>query len=244
MNNNQALVISNALYFIQKARVSAQVRKSHLEKNEKKCELTEQILFKSKEFEEWLNAELREFVKKHPAHYWFSKVKGIGNLNIGKVISLVDIEKASMISKLWRFAGFGCNEDGTAERVRKGEKLHFNKTLKSMCWRLGKGLIRAKGAYYDYYIEQKNRTTKKLRDKGIKIVPSNKLPKEKGKHVEKDGYFGLGHVDTMATRKMIKLFLSHLWLVWRKAEGLEVTKPYVHAIKGHSDFRSPDEFIG
>lgn len=244
MNNNKALILANALYFIQKARVSAQVRKSHLSKSQKKCELTEQILLRTNELEDWLNAELRDQVKNHPAYFWFSKIKGIGNVNIGKVISLIDIEKASMISKLWRFAGFGCNGDGSAEKAKKGEKLHYNKILKSMCWRLAKGLIRARGAYYDFYIEQKNRITERLISEGHKIIPSNNLPKEKGKHVEKDAYFGLGHVDMMAMRKMIKLFLSHLWLKWREAEGLEISKPYVHAIKGHSDFRSPDEFIG
>jgi len=236
-------VLVDTLYFIQKSRVSAQVRKSHLGKNKKTCPVTEQVLEKTKELEEWLDGMLEGFVKKHPAYDWFSKVKGIGNVNIGKVVALIDIEKASMVSKLWRFAGFGCGEDGKAERMRRGEKLHYNKTLKAMCWRLAKSLIRAKGHYYDYYLEQKQRIVDRLKAEGITIVPSDKLPKEKGKHVEKNGYFGLGHVDMMAMRKMIKLFLSHLWEEWRKAEGLKVTKPYVHAIKGHSDFISAEEFV-
>ena len=236
-------VLVDTLDFVQKSRVSAQVRKSHLGLNKKTCAVTEQVLEKTKELEEWLDGMLESFVKKHPAYDWFSKVKGIGNVNIGKVVALIDIEKASMVSKLWRFAGFACDENGRAERMRRGERLHFNKTLKTMCWRLAKSLIRAKGEYYDYYKEQKQKIVDKLTAEGIKIVPSDKLPKEKGKHVEKNGYFGLGHVDMMAMRKMIKLFLSHLWAEWRKAEGLEVSLPYVHAIKGHSDFISAEEFI-
>jgi len=47
----------------------------------------------------------------------------------------------------------------------------------------------------------------------------------------------------MAMRKMIKLFLSHLWLIWRKAEGLSITAPYVHAIKKHADYRPPEDFM-
>jgi len=247
-----AIVLVNTLDYVQKSRVSAQVRKSHLGKNKKTCDVTEQVLEKTKELEEWLDGMLESFVKKHPAYGWFSKVKGVGDLNIGKVVSLIrikpdedDPEKgwANNVSSLWRFCGFGCDEDGKAERMRRGEKLHYNKTLKAMCWRLAKSLIRAKGLYYDYYLEQKQRTVERLKAEGITIVPSDKLPMEKGKHVEKDGYFGLGHVDTMAMRKMIKLFLSHLWEEWRKAEGLEVTKPYVHAIKGHSDFIRAEEFI-
>ncbi len=244
MINDKALVLANALYFIQKGRVSAQVRQSHLARHDKKCDLTEEVEARFDTFEAWLNEQVEDFVKCHPAYPWFSKVKGIGNLNIGKVISLVDIEKADKISRLWRYAGFACDSDGKAERPKKGEKLHFNKVLKSMCWRLGKSLIRTKGPYYDFYKKQKAEITQRLKDGGIEVIPSAELPKEDGKHVEKDGYFGLGHVDNMAFRKMVKLFLSHLWLEWRKAEGLPISMPYAHAIKGHSSFIKPEEMIG
>lgn len=239
---NKEIFLANTLEFIQKARVAAQVRKSHLEKNKKKCDLTEETILKVGEFEDWLNGNMEELVKNHPAYPWFSKVKGVGNLNIGKVTCLIDIEKASQISKLWRYAGFGC-VNGNAERRRKGETLHFNMSLKAMCWRLGKSLIRARDSYYDYYIEQKKKLREKIESKGMKIVPAEKLPKEKGKKTETADLFSLGHLDNMAMRKMIKLFLSHLWLKWREAEGLEVTKPYAHAIQGHDNFRTPEEFI-
>lgn len=239
---SKEIFLANTLEFIQKTRVAAQVRISHLEKNKQKCDLTESTLFKINELEKWLDDSMEELVKSHPAYPWFSKVKGIGNLNIGKVVSLIDIRKASQISKLWRYAGFGC-VNGNAERRMKGEKLHFNMSLKTMCWRLGKSLIRARGPYYDYYIEHKNRMREKLESKGIQIVPAEKLPKEKGKKTEKGNLFSLGHLDNMAMRKMIKMFLSHLWLKWREAERLEVTKPYAHAIQGHDNFISPGEFI-
>lgn len=248
MQNSKAFVIANSLEFIQRSRVSAQVRKTHLSKRRKKCDLTNEILERTNFLESWLNSKLENEVKSHPAYDWFSKVKGIGDLNIGKVISLIDIKEASMISKLWRYAGYA-PVNGKAERRTTGKKLHYNQMLKLMCWRLAKSLIRAKAEYYDYYQEQKKRLTKRLEEEGHTIVPSAQLPKEKDsrtgkmKRVEKDGYFALGHVDTMAMRKMIKLFLSHLWLKWREAEGLEVTKPYAHAIQGHTDYRAPEEFM-
>lgn len=112
-----------------------------------------------------------------------------------------------------------------------------------MCWRLGKSLIRAKGKYYEFYKNEKERLLKREKEKGRKIVPSNKLPVKKGKHIETNKYIGLGHIDMMAMRKMIKLFLSHLWLEWRKAEGLPITNPYVQDIKGHSNLIHPEEMI-
>jgi len=42
---------------------------------------------------------MKEMVKEHPAYFWFSKVKGIGDLNIGKVIGLVNIERADNLSQ-------------------------------------------------------------------------------------------------------------------------------------------------
>lgn len=243
MINEQAYFAATTLQFIQKARVAAQVRETHLEKNGKKCELTKEAIKKAATFEEWLNEKIGDYVKAHPAYDWFSKVKGVGDLNIGKVLSLIDIERASMVSKLWRYAGFSVDQ-GSAERQQKGKKLHYNKMLKSMCWRLGKSLIRAKGEYYKFYLEQKKAYEKRFKEEGREIISATNLPKdEKGRKSETDEFFALGHLDMMAMRKMIKLFLSHLWMKWREAEGLYVTKPYVHAIKGHADYRPPEDFI-
>jgi len=241
-DNDAFLFLARALNFVQKERVAAQVRKSHLEKNKKICDLTEGILKRAVDFEDWLNQEMKQIVKEHPANHWFSNVKGVGDLNIGKVLAYIDIKEASTISKLWRYAGFGCI-NGAAERRAKGEKLHFNKALKSMCWRLGKSLIRAKGKYYEFYKSEKERLLKREKEKGRKIVPSNKLPVKKGKHIETNEYIGLGHIDMMALRKTIKLFLSHLWLVWREAEKLPITKPYAHVILKHSNIINPLEMV-
>jgi len=249
METNGFSTLANALYFIQKARVASQVRKTHLALRKETCSVTEEVLERTADVETWLNNKVKELVKSHPAYPWFKNVKGIGDLNIGKVVSLIDIEKASLVSKLWRYAGMAPGPDGKAERQVSGQKLHYNKVLKSMCWRVAKSLIRAKGSYYEYYREQKTKILARLKREGYTVVPSLELPIEKDpktgrkKHVEKDGFFGLGHADGMAQRKMIKLFLSHLWLEWRTAEKLPISKPYAHAIQGHSDYRPPEDFI-
>ena len=231
---NKTSIILDIIEYVQKARVSAQVRQAHLAKQGKKCDVTERILERTLEFEKWLESELAKQVTAHPAYSWFSRVKGVGNINIGKVIGMIDIKKADRISKLWRYAGFGVNSDGKAERQVKGEKLHYNKTLKAMCWRLGKSLIRAKGKYYEFYLAEKEKILRREQEKGKKIVPSSELPKVKNKHVENDEYIGLGHVDMMALRKMIKLFLSHLWISWRISAGLPITEPYIVSKGGHN----------
>jgi len=237
-------VIADMIGYVQKSRVSAQVRQSHLAKAGKQCDVTEGVMKKAKEFEDWLNEQLAVQVKAHPAYLWFVKIKGIGNVNIGKIIAEIDIRKAKTISALWRFAGFAVGPDGHAERRKKGEKSHYNQTLKTMVWRACKSLIRVRGPYYDFYAAEKAKLRRRFEAEGKEIVPSSKLPKINGKRSENDQVVALGHIEMMAFRKMAKLFLAHLWLKWREAEGLPVSMPYSIGIQGHSDFIGPDEMIG
>lgn len=241
--NEELLFLGKTIESVQKMRVAADVRISHLSKNKKKCRVTELITDQEKRLEGLLNDELKGIMEKHPTHGWSIGIKGVGLINLGKVVSFIDIERATNISKLWRYCGFACDENGNAERATKGQKLHFNRQLKSLCWRLGKSLIRAKGKYYAYYREEKTKLEQRETGKGRKIVPSNKLPKVNGKHIETDEFIGKGHVDNMALRKMIKLFLSHLWMIWREEEGLPITNPYVHDIGGHANFIDPLEML-
>ena len=60
MINEQAYFAATTLQFIQKARVAAQVRETHLEKNGKSCDLTKQVVERAGEFEEWLNEEIED----------------------------------------------------------------------------------------------------------------------------------------------------------------------------------------
>ena len=194
----------------------------------------------------------------HPAYPWFSRVKGIGKENIGKVIGLIDIKKADTISSLWSFAG-RAPKDGKAPKRTKGEKLTFNIQLKSMTWRLGTSLLRAKGKFYNYYLEVKEKESRKFR-----VIPTPKgrfcpecLIEVKAKatrycpqcgcqlslKVEPEGVLFEGHLHNRALNKMIKLFLACLWLVWREAEGLPITKPYAIDILGHNSFIDPWEMV-
>ena len=230
---NQAfLFAAKSLEFVQKLRVAAQVRRAHLAQQEKKDQITELVETKARELEDILNDWIRDQVTEHPAYEWFSQVKGVGTLNIGKVLAYIDIEEADTISSLWKYAGYGVT-NGKGDRPVPGKKLCFNRKLKTMCYRLGTSLIRAKGAYYDYYVREKKRIERKAEEKGLKIVSGK----------ETEGTISKGHIDMMARRKMMKLFLAHLWLVWREALGLPITKPYAHQMMGHDGYIDPWKMV-
>ena len=45
-----------------------------------------------------------------------------------------------------------------------------------------------------------------------------------------------------ALRRIMKLWLSHLWVTWRTFEGLPVTKPFVHDKLDHTTYYSPSDY--
>jgi predicted RNA-binding Zn-ribbon protein involved in translation (DUF1610 family) len=169
------------------------------------------------------------------------EVRGIGVMLAAKVVAMIDIERAQHVSSLWRFAGMAvtpvCIECGQyltngatqcpdcgggivhkADRPRKGQRLNYNARLKTYCWQVGTSLLRAKSPYRSIY------------DKARKYYDANRedWPKAR-KH-------------RAAMRKMVKLFLQHLWVEWRELEGLPVTKPYSHEKQGHNSYLKPAEF--
>ena len=256
----------DATIAIEKIRVGVEVRRTHLGKQGKTDPETNDLCNRMIELEDYVNGRIALFVEDHPAYHWFSLIRGVGKENIAKVIGLVDINKAPTISSLWMFAGVAV-EDGKAMKRVKGEALRYNSQLRSMCWRLGTSLRRATGKFYEYYIKEKEKYVGRFERQDIKVLPTPKgkwvclncgasWPNKRditpccgdpkiGKKVREEppGVIWLGHLDAMALRKMIKLFLSCLWLVWREAEGLPIREPYTFEKQGHTSVISPWEMV-
>lgn len=210
----------------------------------------------------YVDGRIADRVPSHPAYYWFSRVRGVGKENIAKVIALVNIRKANTISGLWKYCGYA-PEDGHSARREPGVKLSYNSQLRSLCWRLAGSLRKADGCFYEYYSQQKERYVRRFTSEGIKVLPTppgkwacvncgQSWPRkvdiefccdnqtiQKVLRNEPEGVIWLGHLDAMAMRKMIKLFLACLWLTWREAEGLPLTKPYALDVLKHNSFIDP-----
>jgi hypothetical protein len=237
--------IVNFQLMFEKGLTSLKIRKTHLENNGTPDPETIKLLAEAEDFKkEFILKPVKKLLADHPAFPWFSKVKGVGNENIAKVISLIDINKADTISALWKYAGYGVDENGKPDRLKKGEKLHFNKTLKTMCYRLGVSLLKAHGISKtgtkfgcDYENEYAFEVSEAKR-LGFKIADINDIPKGKEKE-----YRNSLHVHNRAFRKMIKHFLSCLWLYWRKAEGLPIRDPYAIEKLGHTHLIVSEEMI-
>jgi hypothetical protein len=232
---------------VEKMRVSSQVRQSHLLRNGEVDAQTNRVWGMLVGIEKMLDKDIATLIEEHPAYHWFSRVKGIGTENIAKVIGLIDITLCPHVSSLWQFAGYGV-VNGEAPKRTKGEPLRYCSKLRTMCWRLGGSLMKTKGPYYDYYLAEKAKYESRAIARGQKILPAAQLPKVKGpdgktRKAESDQAISEGHIHAMALRKMIKLILSHLWLVWREAENLPTSEPYVQDKLGHTHIIGPWDMV-
>jgi len=213
---------------IQKTRVQCDVRLAHLKRSHRTDIRTAAVSEKIKVIEDEIAKEIERTVDGTKVwENWASHVRGAGKYSLGKLMAAVDIEWAGTVSALWRFAG-----QAPGDKREKGQVLHFSMALKTHCWKVGTSLMRARGRYYMYYCEQKKRYEERFTNEGLKIVAGKKGG-------EKPGEISKGHIHSMALRKMIKLFLSHFWAVYRQSAGLPVSKPYVNEQLKHDTYYEP-----
>jgi hypothetical protein len=180
---------------------------------------------------------------------WIKKdVKGVAEVLTGGIVAGIDdIGRFETVSKLWKFCGVGLNEDGTIQKRVKGQKINFNPFLKTLCWKIGEQFVKisTRGYYGELLLMFKERELQKAERAGKKVIPweaiveiaeerakkngvkmSGRKQAEWMKEVDVSEYMSAGHVHARAKRAAVKIFLSHLFQVWREIEGLPVTKPY------------------
>ncbi len=163
------------------------------------------------------DAEIVKLIKDHPMMKQLVPVKGIGPLLGAKMISMIDITRADSVSALWRYAGYGVI-DGQRERPTKGEKLHYNIRLKTTMYLIATSFLKCSSPYRRIYDDAKA------------FYQANRDDWTKA------------HIHAASMRKMIKVFLSHVWSRWRMIEGLPLRDLYVTEKLGHTTYFSPEEF--
>ena len=155
---------------------------------------------------------------------YLAGIKGVGPVMGGSLIAWIDdIGRFDTISKLWAFS---VGKPG--EKRTRGKKVGYNPHFKTLMWKIGKQMLMSKNEMYSEIYNDAKRSY--LQRDDIKKA-----------HEGKKGY--KLHVHLMSQRKMEKIFLSHLWVAWRKIEGMPVSKPYVIEKLGHTSYIEPP-FVG
>lgn len=135
-----------------------------------------------------------------------------------------------------------CKEPHTkkmSQRKLTGTLIDYNPQAKMLAYKIEDQFIK-QGDFYRKLYDQ-FRAEYELRDDLRIEIDGKKGKKIKTNDGEVSESKGTAHIYQMARRKMVKIFLSHLWVEWRKLEGLPVTMPYVIDILGHSDYIPPPQ---
>jgi hypothetical protein len=220
MNNELRALVDLRDRTLQKSRIAFGLRVGAIERGadqSKSSELFGKWEERFAELEKEADEDIKDLVTGMPIIDAMVAVKGVGYLLAAKVVAMIDIERADTVSALWRYAGYGVN-DGEREKPVKGEKLHYNIRLKTTCYLIGSSFLRSNSPYRQVYDDAKV------------FYEANRPDWTKA------------HRHQAAMRKMIKLWLSHTWQVWRKLEGLPTRELYVQEKLGHQHIRQPQEF--
>ncbi len=151
-----------------------------------------------------------------PVWNWVTSIKGLGQGGLAAQLlaQIDDIEKFDTVAKLWRFAGYAIIE-GKAEKNQRGEKGHFNRKLKGICFNIADQFIKQQTPYYvDIYYTEKDK--QRLLNPDVFCKQCNikwEDCQSKKTHVK---IFTDAHIHNRAWRKMIKAFLRDLWIEWKK----------------------------
>lgn len=185
---------------------------------------------------------------------WIIGQRGLGPRLSGMLVGTIDITRCPTASSLWRYCGLAV-VDGKAERAHRWQtlqaanpswteeecklaaKLHYNKRTKKTCYLISRAFIMAKHKTYEPIYREAKEFYTRVHPEWI-LRPSKR--KLKGKIVMVKIKGGDLHVDLAARRKMVKVFLVHLWLKWREAEGLPTRGPYVQEYMSHEVIAPPE----
>ncbi len=158
------------------------------------------------------------------------------------------------LSKLWKWCGLDV-VDGRAPRRRRGEKFGRNPRMRVLCWKTMRSFLYQGEAspYYTIYKAYKERYST-----NSPYAAALKDPKQcfrYGECVERmEGRAKrLGtpckrppcrlHIHALAARRTMKDFTKHLYLNWRKLDGLPLTEPYEIAVLKHKHERDDEEWL-
>lgn len=207
---------------IQKGRIQFQLRLDAIQRgadqsNGQQIEIVTRWMDHFAALESELDQDIAVAVATEPVYNDLVALKGIGPLLSAKLIAMIDIQRANTVSALWRYAGYAVI-NGKRERPVKGEKLHYNKRLKTTLYLVASSFLRCNSPYRAIYDDARD------------YYQANRPDWTKG------------HQHRAALRKMIKVFLAHLWERWRIVEGLPTRRLYVHEKLGHQHIHQASDF--
>lgn len=241
LSKNEVRYIVDYYYMIQENRKRSGNQMSAFSKTAEPHDLFNYLNDQSKVLEHQIKRAMDYWTECYPvAKLLKDRVYGIGPVITAGLVAHIDIHKAKTAGAIWRYAGL----DPTSHWA-SGQKRPWNASLKTLCWKIGQSFMkfsnRPECYYGGLYRKQKEFLVEKNLNQGFKSLADSVLATKKFKVKEvaakyASGILPDGHIDGMARRWAVKLFLSNLHELWCKVEGIPCPQPYVMAHMGHTHY--------
>ena len=241
ISQDEARFLVERYYDMQKARIATSNQEFANKKNTEETGILTIIVNSYKNIEELIKKILDNYVDSHPVGQWLKSITGVGPILAAGLLSYIDMEKVHTAGSIWKYAGW----DVGYKRPKRGVKQEYNNKFRTLCWKIGDCFVKCQNRETDIYGKlyrekkewymEKNETggfadkaeyeltlkTFKPDTEVFKIYSSGKLPQ--------------GHINAMAQRYAVKIFLSHLFEVYYKYyhNGEMPPKPFTEVHQGH-----------
>jgi len=184
-------------------------------------EIKKSLEEKIREIEE----RLKELVRGERIWEWLEKVNGVSEINAAGLIAKIgDISRFDTVSDLWSFFGLRPKSSFNFDDCKWENYQHYRQATKEertlVVYDIGEQFVLKKDSFYRRFYENRRKKTEK--DERFGNPKDNKL------HYYRD-----------ARRYAVKIFLSHLYEVWRRMEGLETRTPYILQEEHHNYIKPP-----
>lgn len=175
-----------------------------------------------------------------PIGVWLKANAGIGAVIAAGLIAHVDISRTVTAGAIWRFAGLD-----PSVTWGKGERRPWNADLKTLCWHIGQSFMKLSNnpsCYYGKLYRERKEYEIARNDSGGNADAAKEILARKTFDKKTEAYKHLSNgklppaqIDARARRYAVKIFLSHLHLVWRWLEfGKLPVKPFAIEHLGHA----------
>lgn len=239
LGDDEARYLVDAYYIMQDDRKRAFAQQRTLDQSNEPNLVIAWLADQSSTLENQIKSALDIYTKAHEMGSWMREIYGIGPVISAGLLAHIDIEKCPTVGHIWQFAGIA----GAGQKPwDKGTKRPFNAQLKTLCWKAGQSFMKFSNqeecTYGHLYREQKAKYIAKNEADGFRERALERAAKV-GKSTEAFKAYSIGklppaHIDAMARRWAVKLFLAHLHGEWHQRHfGKPAPLPYAIAGLGH-----------
>lgn len=187
-------------------------------------------------------------VKQHPLwKVYLQHVYGVGPVMAGVLLSEIDITQSPTASALRSYAGLDTRlgSDGKRHAPNKWQSKAYDLLVDQEYINKEGKLDTRKSLGYNRTLHDKLlgvlgdvmiRSGKRYRNRepdngyGLTYYPIYEMYKERkareNEQLPEEEQRTDGHLHRMAIRRMLQVFLEHVWVIWRSLEGLYVRDPY------------------